>query len=322
MQMDVNLLAGFGMALYVAWGIGSNDATMATLAGSGFLNLKSTALLGGVMAFLGAVLLGQRVEATIGKNLLLGSITVIDVLIILFSTATWSTIASYRGWPISTTHSAVGAVMGLGLIKLGLDGIAWETLSGIAMAWAVSPLIGLIGALVLSKLLKWILRRRVHGLRQQMEISRISAFLLLFWASLTSFSRGANDVANVTAFLSNLPQYDPLLVRAIGGVGMTLGLVVLGRKVIRSVGSDLVELNPVTALAPQISVALTMFIGTWFGLPLSGTHILVGAIIGLGLAEGIWMNIKGITKILYIWVATFTGAAGITVAIYLIINLF
>lgn len=319
--MEIILLAGLAIAFYVAWGIGSNDETMAPLAGSGFASVNVTALLGGIMAFFGAVLFGERVEETIGKKLLIGTPTYVDVLIIVFSIATWLTIASYRGWPISTTHSSVGASIGLGLIKWGTSGIAWNNLSGVVIAWIASPLVGFIGAILLAKILRRIIRSHVTGLRQQMRIARISAFFLVFWVSLTSFSRGANDVANATAFLSAMPQYDPLLVRTLGGIGMAIGLLILGRKVIRSVGLNLVKLNPVTGLATQISVALIMFIGTWAGLPLSGTHVLVGAITGLGLAEGIWINIKGLKEILYTWVATFIGAAGISVATYLIVTM-
>ncbi|MCW4020858.1 MAG: anion permease [Candidatus Bathyarchaeota archaeon] len=318
-EMDIILLAGLGLAFYVAWGMGSTDGTMAPLAGSGFVSVNMAALLGSIMTFLGALFMGERVEKTIGKNLLVGIVTETDILIIVFSIATWLMVASYWRWPISATHSSIGASIGLGVIKWGVGGVAWENMSGVVVAWIASPLIGFIGAAVFTKVLKRFLRSRVTGLRQQMKMARISAFFLLFWVSLSSFSGGANDVANATAFLSALPEYNSFLVRAFAGIGMIVGLLILGRKVIRSVGLNLVELNPITGLAMQISVALTMFAGTWIGLPLSGTHVLVGAVTGLGLAEGVWINTKGLKEILYTWVATFLGAASVSIATYLIL---
>jgi len=105
------------MAIYIAFSTGANDETMAPLARSGFVKVGMAALLGGIMAFFGAVFLGYKVEETIGKKLLVGTVTTTDAVIIVFSIATWLTVASYWGWPISTTHSSVGAAVGLGLMK-------------------------------------------------------------------------------------------------------------------------------------------------------------------------------------------------------------
>ncbi|MCD6469424.1 inorganic phosphate transporter [Candidatus Bathyarchaeota archaeon] len=317
--MNLVLLISFGMTLYIAFSIGANDETMAPLAGSRFIRVSAAALLGSLMAFLGAVFLGYKVEETIGKKLLVGPITATDVLIIVFSIATWLTIASWWGWPVSTTHSVVGAAIGLGLMKRGVGGIAWGNMGRIIGAWVASPLIGLLSTLILDKVIKRLLYRQINGLRQQMELSRKAAFLLLAWTSLTAFSRGANDIGNATAFLSAAVSQDPLLIRIIVGIGWIFGLTILGRRVIKSVGLNLVNLDPMTALVAQISVALTMFIGTLMGLPLSGTHVLVGAITGLGLAEGTWINIKGLKEIFYTWIATFITAAGISAATYFIL---
>lgn len=90
----LELLIGFGIALYIAWSIGANDETMSLLAGSGYVNVKVAAVLGAAMAFLGSIFLGHYVEATIGEKLLLVKIDLTDILNILFSAATWLTIAS------------------------------------------------------------------------------------------------------------------------------------------------------------------------------------------------------------------------------------
>jgi PiT family inorganic phosphate transporter len=109
-------------------------------------------------------------------------------------------------------------------------------------------------------------------------------------------------------------------VRGFVAAGMAIGLFVVGRKVIQAVGVNLVKLDPISALSSQIAVALTMLAGTYLGIPLSGTHVLVGAVVGLGLSKGIWVNMKGVTEITYTWIATFLGAAAISGALYLLVS--
>ncbi len=320
--MESDVIVALFTAVYVAWSIGANDETVAPLAGSGILSVTSAVILGGVTAFLGAVFLGEKVEATIGESLLKGALTSQEAIIVLLSIATLLTFASYYGWPISTTHSTVGAVIGLGVSKGGLNGVSWGTISGVAVGWVASPLIGFIGSVILNRMLKWVLRRRVKGLKQQMRVSRFSAVFLLFWVALTSFARGANDVGNATALLSGLPLFTPFLIRVLTGLGMSVGLIVIGRRVIQSVGTGLVKLDPITALSAQIAVASIMFTGTLLGLPLSGTHILVGAVVGLGVSEGTWINVKSVKAITYMWVGTFIGSAALAATAYRALMLF
>lgn len=320
--MDVILPLVFGLAFYIAWGIGSNDQNMAPLKGSGLLNITAITVLGGISAVFGAVLMGHRVEETIARGLLSGTVVPVETLIIVFSIATWLTIASYFGWPVSTTHSAVGAVLGLGLIKWGIYGVVWNNVIKILVTWVASPVIGLTATLSLVRVTKNFLRYRMRGLRMYIRFTRYCAYFLLVWSCFMSFIAGANNIGNATAFLSVQSVYDPIAVRTFIGLGMLLGLVVLGRKVIKSVGSKLVELTPVTGLSTQICVSSVMLVGTYLGIPLSASQILVGAITGAGLAEGNWINLNHLSKIFCIWLATFLGAASISIVTYLSLCLF
>ncbi len=316
--MEFLLLMSFVLAFYVAWSVGANDETMAVLAGSGFTSILAACIIGAIMDFLGAVLLGYKVEETMGEKLLAYKIDLVDTLIIVAAVATWLVLASYRGWPVSTTHSAVGAAIGLGIYKWGISGVRWESLLNVVAGWVISPIMGFIGAYVTCKIFDFFLAKGIKGLRKSLRVARIASLTLLAWASYTSFFRGANDIANATAFLSAVYE-NPLMVRLISGFGMALGLVMLGRRVVKSVGVELVELTPVMGLAIQISVALTVSIGTLMGLPLSGTHILVMAVAGIGVAKRIWINIKGLKEILATWIVTFPGAAVLAVLFALLV---
>jgi len=316
--MESSILIAFIVAFYVAWGIGSNDETMAPLAGSGFLDLLLITIFGGVSALLGAVFLGQKVEHTMGQELLTSSVTSFEALIIVFSIATWITVSSWRGWPISTTHSAVGSAVGMGLVKWGFSGIAWVKVVSIIGAWIASPLIGLGLSYIIAKLFLGFIKWQIRGLVNYVKASRISAYILFLLGLFMSFVRGANDIGNATAFITVQADYNPLFVRGVIGVGMTLGLIILGRRVLKSVGVELVELTPHKGLTAQFCASIILFGATWLGLPLSSSHILVGSVVGVGLAENTWINLEKLLKMLLTWIGTFAGAAGLCITTFLL----
>jgi PiT family inorganic phosphate transporter len=144
---------------------------------------------------------------------------------------------------------------------------------------------------------------KVKGLSQMLGIAKGCGVLLLLSSVLVAFSRAGNDIANATAFL----PYREL--RLILSLGMALGLIGLGRRVLRGVGQRLVELDPMMALSAQTTVGTILFLATLFGFPLSGTHVLISAVIGVGMARGIWLNVQALKEILFAWVVTFPGAA-------------
>lgn len=320
--MDYVLLLAFIVAFYVSWSIGSNDETMAPLAGIGFIDILMITIIGGISALLGAIILGQRVEHTMGQEIISGTITSFEALIIVFSIATWITISSWRGWPISTTHSAVGSAVGLGLIKWGIEGIAWARVLAIMGAWVASPFAGLAFSYIMAKILMGFIRNKIKGLVNYVKAARLSAYILFALGVVMSFIRGANDIGNATAFVNVQSGYNPVLIRALIGIGMTFGLIILGRRVLKSVGVELVELTPYRGLFAQLCATFILFGGTWIGLPLSSSHVLVGSVVGVGLAEDTWVNFKKLLNIFFIWIFTFIGAAGICIFLYLSTSLF
>ncbi|RLG48803.1 MAG: hypothetical protein DRO06_00690, partial [Thermoproteota archaeon] len=211
----IHLALAFATTVYIAWSIGANDETMATAAGSGLFSVDSVVLVGAFMDFIGAVLLGGEVESTLMRLVPEGGLAgsrEVGLIVILVSTATWLSAVSLLGWPVSTTHSAVGAAVGLGLFSGGAEAVPWGVLWKVISAWAVSPLLGLAGAFLIYLLMDRVALKRARGLRAREKIEWASAVLVLAWAALTSLSRGGNDIGNATAFLSPLVG-DPLLTR-------------------------------------------------------------------------------------------------------------
>ncbi len=320
-EFGIVFLIDFGIAISVALGIGAGNESMAPLAGSGITTVKTATLLGALLAFLGAVILGYRVEGTIGKGLLTNEIAAVDVLVMMFSMATWSILASYRGWPVSITHSSIGAAIGLGLTKWGVNSVNWILLTSMTVTWVLSPLIALFGAIIVLKVTRYYLRRYMVGLARQMRVARLLSVPLLIWSGIFAFSVGANDIGKATAFLS-VVYGNSLLVRVVVGVGLLLGSIILGKRVTRSIGLKLAKLDPITALSAETTTALIMLFGTVLGLPLSGTHILVGAVIGVASAKGVWMDIRGLKQIVFTWLATYFVAMLLCSTVFIAITNF
>jgi phosphate/sulfate permease len=289
---------------------------MAPVAGSGFRRVFMIALFGGVSSMLGAALIGGRVESTIGKEMILGSISSTEVLIIMFSIAAWTTFASFRGWPTSTTHSTIGAAIGLGLMKFGVEGIQWSKIVEIMSAWILTPLIGLSTSYFIAVFIRRILGKHIRGLSGIVKTSKISAYTLFGLACILSFLSGGNDVGNATAFISPSIGVDALYLRGFVGAGIALGLIMLGSRVLFTVGVDLVELTPISGLASLVSTSMIMLVANYYGVPLSNSHILVSSVIGTGVAYEKYINLEKLVKIFWAWIATFIATAFLCLITY------
>ena len=183
--MNFQLIINMIFAFYLAWSIGSNNQTMGPVVGSGFRSLTIITLSGGIFYFFGANFAGRRVESTIGQGIIVGGISSLEALLIIVSITSWVTFASYNGWPTSTTHSTVGAAVGLGLVKFGYGGIYWRNLSLIIYAWAFSPLIGLIMGYTLTVIINRVLKTYSKGLIEIVKFSKLSAYTLFSLACLS-----------------------------------------------------------------------------------------------------------------------------------------
>ena len=322
------------IGLYMAWNIGANDAanSMATSYGSGALTLKQIIILAGILEFTGAVFFGSRVTNTIAKNIIPVSIldahlVSIGALAAILSAGIWITIATYYSLPVSTTHSAVGAMVGFGfgLMATGtitLSQIQWAVLEKIVLSWIISPIVGAIMAFVIFTLIRIILIERSSDV---MRLERMFAILQIGTAAYVAFAHGSNDVANATgpiaAALGYLGKETPLWVLALGGLGIAVGIATWGYKVIETVGKRITDLTPTRGFSAEFSAATTVIVASYLGLPISTTHTLVGSVIGVGMAGGLAaVNLNIIRKIVASWILTVPIAAGISAGLYVLMR--
>ena len=308
------------ISILISFGIGANDETFATVYGSRILSMKWILIIGVVLGIAGTLILGGGVSKTVGEGILSDSIVLTDaiVLTILTSTAIWLITSSIFGLPISTTHATIGAIIGIGLLLEGFAGINWMTILELGIWWILSPFIGFVVTYYIYKLIHKVLISKLNGFKKFEFTENIFAFILLLVTCWTAFSRAGNDCSNSVGILVGV-GLDLNLILLITGISMAGGLVVIGRNVVKNVGT-ITELHPSTAFAAQVPIAVILFVGTIFGIPLSGSHMLVASLVGLAKSRNAPTK-KGLWKIVLVWLLTFPVAAILAVVLYFPLSL-
>ncbi len=403
----VLLAAVFG--LFMAWGIGANDVAnaMAPSVGSRAITIPQAIIIAAIFEFSGAVLAGGEVTSTIREGIVDSQLFVAtpDLLIIgmlasLLAGGIWLLVASRFGWPVSTTHSIVGAVVGFAAMGVGLDAVHWGEVGRIVASWVISPILSGFLALVLfvsiqrlvlgqddplSAARRWcpwyvflagfviflvtLLKGVAHlgvdvsplaavGLAAAVggvlaavtrvyvgriafdpdadrefhfaAVEKVFAVPMVVTACAMAFAHGSNDVANavgpVAAVVSvaasgqvgATSSVSPWVL-LLGGVGIVIGLASYGHRVIATVGRKITELNPSRGFAAGISTASTIVLASGTGLPISTTHTLVGAVLGVGMARGIAaINLRVVGTIFVSWLVTVPAGAVLAAILFYI----
>lgn len=324
-------MAALGLAgLYMAWNIGANDLAnaMGTVVGTGALSIRQVIVLAAGFEFLGAVFFGSRVTKTIAKGIVpidrLGDFGATDFHMIAFgmlaavlAAGFWVTFATFYNLPVSTSHASVGGVLGFGL-ALAYRGvipyslIQWSVLGRIVASWLISPVMGAVLAFILFVLIRALVLHRTEE-----DTEKYFVGLQVITACYLSFAHGSNDVAGAIGPLSVafeelglIGGEIPIRLFMLGGLGMVLGLATWGYRVIETVGSKITELTPSRGFAAQFATASVVLLHSYVSLPISTTHILVGSIIGVGLAGGLSaVDLSVIWKIVFSWIVTVPVAA-------------
>jgi phosphate/sulfate permease len=455
------LVIGF----YMAWNIGANDVSnaMGTSVGSGALTLRKAVIIAAIFEFSGAFFVGSNVSETIQRGIVDPSMFLSEPIILilgmcaaLLGTSVWLQIASYFGWPVSTTHAIVGAVLGFGAVIGGVDAVHWGEIGSIALSWVISPLLAAIisyfifgilqrkilyamnpieatkkyipllifivlgtftfsltvnglknlhlaisfseavgiavavGAIAsgiayllvrripppniesrppprflpqtvvsLEKAVKHLQRvhvvsadeihAKVGGLLSEIKamsnkmrlettladrtseyrfVEKMFVYMQIMSACFVAFAHGANDVANaigpVAAVLdvikngtiSNVTTV-PSWLLAFGGIGIVVGLATWGWRVIETIGKKITELTPTRGFCAEFGAATTILIASKLGMPISTTHCLVGAVLGVGLARGMRaLNLNILRDIVLSWIVTIPASAIMSILIF------
>ena len=469
-QLLIILVLAVVFGFYMAWGIGANDVAnaMGTSVGSGALTLRGAILVAAVLEFSGAFLVGTHVSETVRNGIVNpeifagdGMSFMLGMLSALLAAGVWLQLASWKGWPVSTTHSIVGAIVGFGAVYGGIDAIHWNKVGTIAASWIVSPLMsGVISYFIFRLLLKsifynrrplrsakriapylvfvvftilsltmafkglknlkldlslpaafavasgiglvaslvsiWLVSRMAdpdgadrhaadeavtdpamvkalekatkHLERVQMaaprrmradvttaldnvrelrwesqrrhqfhtdsaeyqSVEKLFVYLQILSACFVAFAHGANDVANSIGPMSAVISVAmaggesvaaiapvPIWVLALGGAGIVIGLATWGWRVIETIGRNITHLTPTRGFSAEFGAAVTIVLASKLGLPISTTHTLVGAVLGVGLARGISaVNLNVIRDVVLSWIITIPAGAALAIAFF------
>ena len=395
---------------FMAWGVGANDVAnaMGTSVGSRALTIKQAIFIAIVFEFLGAYLAGGSVTQTIRSGIIDAEAISPDQMVFgmmasLLAAGTWLLVASIKGWPGSTTHSIIGAVIGFGAVGVSMEAVHWEGVTPIVASWVISPLLSGIVAfmifisvhrlildtenpfsnakryvpfymfavgfvvtiLTLTKGLKhiglnlsgWqslglavIAGILVAGLGVTLlsrikadpeadktfhfaSVEKVFAVLMIFTACAMAFAHGSNDVANAVGPLAAIvgvlhsggevasKSLVPGWVLLLGAIGIVVGLATYGYRVIATIGKHITELTPSRGFAAELATATTVVGASSIGLPISTTHTLVGAVLGVGLARGIGaLNLRVIGTIFSSWVVTLPAGAILSIIYFYILT--
>ncbi|MFQ3245527.1 MAG: PiT family inorganic phosphate transporter [Arenicella sp.] len=414
----VLLILGCIFAFFMAWGIGANDVAnaMGTSVGSGALTVKQAIFIAIIFEFAGAYLAGGEVTSTIRKGILdpalinnQPQLLVFGMMASLLAAGCWLLIASMKGWPVSTTHSIVGALVGFAAVGISVDAVNWSKVSTIVASWVVSPLlagtisyalfqsvqrlildtsdpfknakkyvpmymffVGFMIAMVTilkglkntgldfdfgfsSKFLNAMPLAVIAGLivatiggimlsrvkeaevpvngNRFASVENLFAILMIFTAAAMAFAHGSNDVANAVGPLAAIASVIksggqvatqsmlPSWILILGGIGIVFGLATYGFKVMATIGKKITELTPSRGFAAELGAASTVVFASTWGLPISTTHTLVGAVLGVGLARGIGaLNLKVVGNIFMSWIVTLPAGAGFAIIFFFILK--
>ncbi|BAS79526.1 Os02g0593500 [Oryza sativa Japonica Group] len=351
----LTLLSGF----YMAWNIGANDVAnaMGTSVGSGALTLRQAVLTAAVLEFSGAFLMGTHVTSTMQKGILVASVfqgkdslLFAGLLSSLAAAGTWLQVASSYGWPVSTTHCIVGAMVGFGIVFGGVNAVFWSSLARVSSSWVISPLMGAavsfivykgirrLGDLLSSEAEKIASADKANAQQvgflsdiagptgaQLQIVYGVFGYMQVLSACFMSFAHGGNDVSNaigpLAAALSILQGVAssaeiviPTEVLAWGGFGIVAGLTMWGYRVIATIGKKITELTPTRGFAAEFAAASVVLFASKLGLPISATHTLVGAVMGVGFARGLnRVRAETVREIVASWLVTIPVGAVLSI---------
>lgn len=373
-----------GLAFFLAWNLGANDVAnaMGTSVGSKAITLRQAVLIAGILEFTGAVVFGRQVVNTLTRGVVDVQAFVNDphtlslgMISVLITCGLWLQIATWRGWPVASSHATVGALAGFSLVALGQSAVQWSTLGLISLSWLLTPVVsGAIAACFyrtiqqgilqqtypvrqLNEWIPWlsvalvsifgfiVLPQITHPIQEFLQtrwqwpfpeqdlaiaIAGSAAFGLTAWswqrlarltnplapadeqstvetqlanfqvcsACFVAFAHGSNDVGNAVAPLvviaaiyatQTIPAAGaavPLWIMVLGGIGIVAGLAIAGKKVMATVGENIIPLQPSSGFCAELAAATTILLASRWGLPVSTTHALVGGVVGIGLSQG------------------------------------
>jgi len=309
---------------------GFNDAAnaIATVIGTRVLSPRNAIILAALLNFAGAAT-GLEVAKTIGKGILNPeTLTYLTVVAGLASAIIWVTLATYYGLPLSVTHSLIAGLAGAGVAVNGSDSISWNVMAKVAISVAAAPILGLVTGFVLMVLLYWLFRRS-----RPATVQALFGKLQILSAAFMAYSHGKNDgqmpigiiAMALTIYYQRIGQFvqaetvwneiafgNLWWVIVISSLSISLGTAFGGWRVIRTLGLRVTTLRPVHGFAAETGGAVVIEGASFLGIPVSTTHCITAAIMGVGSTNRLSAVRWGLaSNIVTAWIITFPICGGL-----------
>ncbi|MBB5534022.1 inorganic phosphate transporter [Rhizobium giardinii] len=325
------LLAGLiGIALFFDFLNGLHDAanSIATIVSTRVLRPQYAVMWAAFFNFIAFLFFGLHVAETLGKGIIDPAIVNPQLIFAaLMGAIIWNIVTWIFGIPSSSSHALVGGLVGAGLARTGGDAIVLSGLLKTVGAIFMSPMIGFFLALMLVLIVSWICLRQTP-----FAVDRSFRGLQFISASLYSLGHGGNDAQKTMGIIAVLlfsqghlgPTFHvPLWVVITCQSAMALGTLFGGWRIVHTMGSKITRLNPMQGFCAETGGAITLFGATWLGIPVSTTHTITGAIIGVGAARRVTAVRWGLAgNIVIAWIVTLPSAAVISALFYFIASAF
>ena len=323
------LVGLIAVALFFDFLNGLHDAanSIATIVSTRVLRPRYAVLWAAFFNFIAFLFFGLHVAQTLGTGIVDAS--VVDARVIfaaLLGAIAWNIATWILGIPSSSSHALVGGLVGAGTAKAGLSVVVWSGLGKTVAAIVLSPLVGFLLALLLVLAVSWTFVRATP-----FAVDRTFRVLQFVSASLYSLGHGGNDAQKTMGIIAVLLYsqgltggafHVPLWVVLSCQAAMALGTLFGGWRIVHTMGSRITRLNPMQGFCAETGGAITLFAATWLGVPVSTTHTITGAIVGVGAARrasAVRWGVAG--NIVVAWVVTMPAAALIAALAYALVGL-
>jgi PiT family inorganic phosphate transporter len=326
MTIAIVLLIVLALSFDFLNGFHDSANSIATVVSTRVLSPRYAVIWAAFFNFVAFMFFGLHVANTIGKGII--DISVIDMAIIfgtLVGACGWNIITWYLGLPTSSSHALIGGMIGAALVKAGPGSLIWQGIAKTVAFIFVSPVLGLILGLLMGVIVHWIFRRSIPS-----KVDNIFRKGQLVSAALYSMGHGGNDAQKTMGIIASLlfsagllggKFYVPSWIVIACYAAISFGTMFGGWRIVKTMGQRVAKLRPVDGFCAESGAAATLFASTWMGIPVSTTHTITGAIMGVGSLKRLSAVRWGLAgKIVWAWFLTIPCSAAISALAYYLIQ--
>ena len=328
MTLSILLLILLSLVFDFLNGFHDSANSIATIVSTRVLTPKRAVIWAAFFNFIAFLFFGPHVADTIGREII--DITIVDQPVIfatMVGACTWDVITWRLGLPTSSSHALIGGMIGAAMVKVGSGALVWSGITKTVIFIFVSPILGLVFGVVLGTGVYWMCRNTTpakvdHHFRRGQLVS----------AALYSMGHGANDAQKTMGIIAVLlfsagllgdEFYVPFSVVILCQGAIAVGTMFGGWRIVKTMGQKVAKLRPVDGFCAESSAALTLAISSAFGIPVSTTHTITGAIMGVGSLRRLSAVRWGVAhRIVWAWILTVPASAIISAMAYILVGRF